>query len=275
MAVAWGCIVGRVYVSGWLLGSPVGANAAVTTTRGPWPIVMKELTGLPTTVEILDGLGYRRTVASEVLIQGDDGRWMDLDSYNVRFRERTLQHLDGSDAFSKGDLPSTLDALRERRREQEREIESQSLRLSARVDSSALWTQFRRETGWPVRSMETRYVTRTGLRTVQSRYLVGGPLNAPPSGPMSWSQWIDRGIRWPQAMSTPGGIIFTLPLRPIWPGFLMSSITWAAVMWGASRGIGALRRRQRLRIGQCVKCRYQVDELAICPECGAANWGGR
>ena len=65
-----------------------------------------------------------------------------------------------------------------------------------------------------------------------------------------------------------GGFPPLLPLRPIWPGFAINTILFAAALWLLIPGPFALRRFIRRRRGQCVKCGYPVGESAMCTECG-------
>ena len=63
----------------------------------------------------------------------------------------------------------------------------------------------------------------------------------------------------------------TLPLRPMWPGFLYSTLVYGAFAWPVLCAPGFLRKRCRLRRrrrGLCVWCKYPVRAFAVCPECG-------
>ena len=64
-----------------------------------------------------------------------------------------------------------------------------------------------------------------------------------------------------------------LPLRPVWPGFAVNTIFYAAVLWLPFVGLGAFRRRRRTKRGLCPKCGYDLrgraSENKLCPECGA------
>jgi hypothetical protein len=64
-----------------------------------------------------------------------------------------------------------------------------------------------------------------------------------------------------------------IPLFPIWPGFALNTLFYAAIAWGLWR-IPILIRRHRRRIrGLCLKCAYNRAGLAPgarCPECGHA-----
>jgi len=61
-----------------------------------------------------------------------------------------------------------------------------------------------------------------------------------------------------------------LPLRPIFPGFIINAVFYAAIWFGIFFGVAALRRALRRKRGRCVKCSYdlrgQLD--GGCPECG-------
>jgi len=62
----------------------------------------------------------------------------------------------------------------------------------------------------------------------------------------------------------------SLPLKPIFPGFLVNTLFYAAIWFGIFFGVAALRRFIRKKRGRCVKCSYdlrgQFDKG--CPECG-------
>ena len=60
-----------------------------------------------------------------------------------------------------------------------------------------------------------------------------------------------------------------LPLRPFWPGFVVNTIFYAALLWLPF----ALRRFVRLRRGLCPKCAYPIGESSVCTECGGALAG--
>ena len=70
-----------------------------------------------------------------------------------------------------------------------------------------------------------------------------------------------------------------LPLRPIWPGFAINTIFYAALLWGLwlvfCVGPGFVRRRIRRGRGQCLHCGYdlrgqppEAGASGKCPECG-------
>jgi hypothetical protein len=134
--------------------------------------------------------------------------------------------------------------------------------------------------GWPLGSLECQAVwgSRSETDSVWARLW-----GAPSDGRFD--------PRWPQIE---GGIMLppregyryydedfwlaprALPLHPIWPGFLINALFYAAVLWLLIPGPFALRRFTRIRRGRCVKCGYDLrgqppePAAAGCPECG---WG--
>ena len=60
------------------------------------------------------------------------------------------------------------------------------------------------------------------------------------------------------------------PLRPIWPGFAINTIFYAAILWLLTLGPFTARRFIRRNRGHCIKCGYDLrgDFSAGCPECG-------
>lgn len=62
-----------------------------------------------------------------------------------------------------------------------------------------------------------------------------------------------------------------LPLRPIWPGFLVNSALAGILLWALWTLPGVLRRTIRRRRGLCLRCGYDLRGRADapCPECGS------
>ena len=59
-------------------------------------------------------------------------------------------------------------------------------------------------------------------------------------------------------------------LRPIWPGFAVNTLFYAAVLWLLIPGPFVLRRFIRVKHGLCPKCAYPMAESSVCTECGKA-----
>jgi hypothetical protein len=59
-----------------------------------------------------------------------------------------------------------------------------------------------------------------------------------------------------------------LPLIPIWPGFAINTIFYAAILWLLFAAPGLIRRRRRIKRGLCPACAYPVGDSAVCTECG-------
>lgn len=60
-----------------------------------------------------------------------------------------------------------------------------------------------------------------------------------------------------------------LPIRPIWTGLAVNSVTMALILFAAANGPGAIRRALRRRAGRCVCCGHVLAGSAVCPECGS------
>ena len=97
--------------------------------------------------------------------------------------------------------------------------------------------------GWPLRAL---YVV--GYPPEQ---VISGGLPLPTKRLQSW--WISA---------------FALPCRPIWPGFPINTIFYAALVWVLICGPFALRRFWRVEQGFCPKCAYPMGESSVCTECG-------
>ncbi len=64
-----------------------------------------------------------------------------------------------------------------------------------------------------------------------------------------------------------------LPVLPIWPGFAINTIFYAAILWGGwllFAAPGLVRRRRRIKRGLCPACAYPIGASATCTECGKA-----
>jgi len=116
-------------------------------------------------------------------------------------------------------------------------------------------------TGWPTRSMWSHsYVIDPGdspTFSVGDHYLF--QLD-------SWGTTVPRA----------------LPIRPIWPGFAINTIFYAALLWLLTFGPFTARRMIRRKRGLCVKCAYDLRGHSggnsggeVCPECGWGRAGTR
>ena len=63
-----------------------------------------------------------------------------------------------------------------------------------------------------------------------------------------------------------------LPLHPHWPGFVVNTIFFAAILWLLTLGPFTARRFIRRKRGLCIKCGYDLRgaEHEVCPECGVS-----
>ena len=62
-----------------------------------------------------------------------------------------------------------------------------------------------------------------------------------------------------------------LPLRPVWPGFIVNTLAYATVWLVLLMIPGAIRGRRRTRKGLCRHCGYDLSATPStnpCPECG-------
>jgi hypothetical protein len=101
------------------------------------------------------------------------------------------------------------------------------------------------ETGWPLRSMAGEWVI-TQDRGVRTIMLMEFP-SRDPLGPRH------------------------LALRPLWPGFAINTVFYAAILWGGWLLFAApfaVRRRRRIKRGLCPACAYPVGASDLCTECG-------
>ena len=69
-------------------------------------------------------------------------------------------------------------------------------------------------------------------------------------------------------LSTHAGIT-ALPAHVLWPGFLLNTMLYGAVMY-LPFALFTVRRWNRVRRGLCPKCAYPRGESDVCSECGKA-----
>lgn len=123
--------------------------------------------------------------------------------------------------------------------------------IRGKVDPAMKWKMF--ATGWPT----------PALSGVQ----VSDPRNVVPAG----SAWlIEVSVKLPWSSGAAGPYECALPLRPIWPSFLLSTLAYSAIFAGFF-ALGGIRRARRVRAGCCGACGYDLRGLGdkgACPECG-------
>lgn len=62
----------------------------------------------------------------------------------------------------------------------------------------------------------------------------------------------------------------SFPTVPNWPGLVLNSLFYAAVIWAAATLAASARRFLRLRAGLCPACKYPIGNAPVCTECGRA-----
>ncbi len=67
--------------------------------------------------------------------------------------------------------------------------------------------------------------------------------------------------KWPSGLG-----IF--PVGPLWLGFIVNTLFYAALLWLLIPGPFVLRRVIRVRRGRCGACGYPMGESPVCTECG-------
>ena len=111
------------------------------------------------------------------------------------------------------------------------------------LSEEGMYAQWIWQWGWPLRGLESEAHSR------------------------AWSSRASVTIRPPRPISPAHGF---LRICPVWPGFAINTILYAAMVWPLIRGPFALCRFLRLRRGLCPKCAYPMGESSVCTECGIA-----
>lgn len=79
-----------------------------------------------------------------------------------------------------------------------------------------------------------------------------------------------RGLDRPSWL--PGFIpLYRVPIAANWLGGLVNVLTWSAIVYALLSTKPLIRRwieHKRSRLGLCVECKYPLEELTQCPECG-------
>lgn len=129
------------------------------------------------------------------------------------------------------------------------------------------------------RAPSPELVPRRGTPYMRTELLSGWPLL---SNAMYFDHIPDQPteVKWGVAVGYQpihSGVFRGLPLRPLWWGTLFNTavyaLIWYPVLRTASRATMGLRKGRRSRLGRCVTkgCGYQLEGLAVCPECGVAQ----
>jgi hypothetical protein len=116
--------------------------------------------------------------------------------------------------------------------------------------------------GWPVKSL-------TGQSVDQAKS-IGGP--AASVGEIPFVLRPSNCGVFVMPMFTIGTINFGgryTPILPIFPGFAINTIFYAAILWMIFVMPFAIRRRRRIKRGLCARCAYPVGVSNTCTECGA------
>lgn len=120
--------------------------------------------------------------------------------------------------------------------------------------------------------------------------------SAMPKG-ADYYEWIERGVGFPficffkwqeESMPIQGAIELPdpfglsehwpgqptrgLPYLPIWPNLIANTVFWGGVWWCVLFVPAVIRRRRRVKRGQCAACGYDLSANAAgtsCPECGS------
>lgn len=115
--------------------------------------------------------------------------------------------------------------------------------------------------GWPVRSLAAYRHVRVYPNVRQSTEVV--------KWRALWLQaWMNGYVQPP---AKPGDPPRVWAMYPIWSGFALNTLIFAAVpagMWWV--GMRA-KRTWRRRRGLCIHCGYELAGLAMCPECGVPS----
>jgi hypothetical protein len=103
--------------------------------------------------------------------------------------------------------------------------------------------------GWPFRSMKSEAWFGNPASKLNGFHGVWRPT------------WID-----PKVFRRTG--CFGFAMQPIWPGFAINTMFYAAILWPIFAAPGRVRRFIRGRRGQCPACAYPVGSSTVCTECG-------
>ena len=96
----------------------------------------------------------------------------------------------------------------------------------------------------------------------------------PNSRPYTYINWGAIPLQWPEEIDHTSDLrAWLLPLYPIWTGFAINTIFYAALLWLLTLCPFTVRRLIRIKRGHCIKCGYDLrgTDHEKCPECGATS----
>jgi hypothetical protein len=117
-------------------------------------------------------------------------------------------------------------------------------------------------------SMKSTYVESYVFRQRESgwpMYSCGGSAWYKYSRTTPGAPWIVLEVHPHRAFILPRRII---PTGPIWKGFTIDTLLYAALLWMVFVVPGTLRRLLRVRHSLCPGCGYPIGLSAVCTECG-------
>ena len=106
--------------------------------------------------------------------------------------------------------------------------------------------------GFPLRALSDWTQMREGPDPALAMHVKGGRVS------LDWLPWKPDGVH-------------RLPIRPLWPGFALNTLFYAALAWAFWQLPLAIRGRRRRSKGLCVRCGYDRKGIgggSPCPECG-------
>ncbi len=120
------------------------------------------------------------------------------------------------------------------------------------------------------------FMVNGGRQAIYTGVSAGWPMRS-----LRGTEWINRGLEGcapPPLVQVPAWITkagWKLPVSPLWPGFMVNTLLYAGLVWGAVRCVPAWKRWRRRKRGLCEGCGYDLRGLpsgsASCPECGRAG----
>jgi hypothetical protein len=128
---------------------------------------------------------------------------------------------------------------------------------SLRTSEPAITAMYVLEAGFPFRALR---------RIVRQVEHAGISLSRPDQAESStWKE----GIIWPDQLEWLNcQFVRVMPGTPIWPGFAINTIFYAAILWLLWIAPGKIRRFIRVRRHRCPACAYPVGTSPVCTECG-------